>query len=178
MKKLLLMMTLLMWVTFIAGCGTKPTQVIENGEVVVEETASDNEEFEITMEKLFKERGKATCTMTTYQEGMEMNAVLYMDGKKMRTNTKWNVWGIAVAMNTLTKDGYTYTRNENEKSGWKELDEDDYDDDEYVDEYEDEYDGDEDMDNVKLKCKKWISNKGVFDLPKDITFNEMPEFDF
>lgn len=173
MKKLLFVMALLLWVTFIAGCGNQ-TEVIENEDwemVVVEETSED--EFEMTMKELYKEGGKMTCTMTSYEEGIEMNGTLYMDWKKMRTDAKWNVWGINVAMSTITKDGYTYTRNENEKEGWKMIDEDD-DDMNYDNNM---YDGEEDMDNVTLKCKKWISDRSVFDLPAGVTFNEMPEFD-
>jgi hypothetical protein len=37
---------------------------------------------------------------------------------------------------------------------------------------------DEDMDNLSLKCKKWISDRHVFDVPDDITFNEETDFEF
>jgi hypothetical protein len=46
------------------------------------------------------------------------------------------------------------------------------------DDMEYEYDEDEDMNNIKLKCTKWISDKHVFDLPKDITFSDEPQFAF
>jgi hypothetical protein len=57
-----------------------------------------------------------------------------------------------VAMSSITKDGYTYTRNDKEKEGWKFADKDDSD---YENENMDEMNyEDEDMDNLSLKCKK------------------------
>jgi hypothetical protein len=58
-----------------------------------------------------------------------------------------------VAMSSITKDGYTYTRNNKGTDGWKFAEEDEdmeYDD----DDMEYEYDEDEDMNNIKLKCTK------------------------
>jgi major membrane immunogen (membrane-anchored lipoprotein) len=73
----------------IAGCGSQPTEVMEDGEtVIVEENTSDDEGFKITMSELYKKGGKVTCTMTSYEEGIEMNGTLYMDGDDVRTDAR------------------------------------------------------------------------------------------
>ena len=46
------------------------------------------EKFESTMDDLYKKGGKMTCTMTTLQDGVQMNGILYIDGKKMRSDVK------------------------------------------------------------------------------------------
>lgn len=180
MKKSLILVLFLSMFLVLVGCGNKTnTQDSslslewQNGEeIVMDNSEMDTEEFESTMEKLYKKGGKMTCTMTTKEDGVEMKWTMYIDGKKMMYDMVWVVWWVDMSMKTLVKDGYSYTRRDGSNEWWKFLEYDDLEneDDEY---YEDEYDT-----PIKFVCKKWISDKKIFDLPSNIKFSEMPDFDF
>jgi hypothetical protein len=182
MKKGLILALFMSMFLVLAGCGNKtetldsslPSEWQNEEEVVVDNSEMDEEEFESTMENLYKKGGKMTCTMTTNEDGVKMQWTLYIDGKNMRSDANGNLWWNEISMSTIIKDGYSYTRSSMEKEWWKfpYEDEEDEDDEEY---YDDEH---EEESIVKFVCKKWVSSKKVFDLPKNVTFNEMPDFDF
>lgn len=99
-----------------------------------------------------------------------MNGTLYIDGKKMRSDVKGSVGGMNIEMNTLIKDGYSYSRGNTSKEGWKMVyDESENDGEEGLNDAATDTDVDSPM---SFTCKKWISG-GDFDLPDDIEFKEL-----
>ncbi len=180
MKKSLILVLFLSMFLILAGCGDKTnTQDSslnaewQNGEEIVMDNSEISEEkFESTIAEIYKKGWKMTCTMTMLEDWVEMKGTMYIDGKKMMYDMVGSVWWIDMSMKTIVKDWYSYTRRDGSNEWWKFLEYDDEDED-----YED-YDQSENDSPVKFVCKKWISDKKVFDLPKDITFNDMPEFDF
>ena len=118
-----------------------------------------------------------TCTMILTEEGMTMNGTLYIDGKKMRSDLKGSAQGMDIEVTNITRDGYSYTRNNKGNEGWKEV----YNDDDMDDDMDDEMDGDIDNEyknTTKFVCKKGIENKSIFDLPENVTFSKLPSYDF
>lgn len=153
--------------TLFAGCGNQnPSQGEEEITVAWEEMTE--EKFESTMEDLYKKWGKMTCTMTTIEEGVQMNGTLYIDGKKMRTDMKWSAQGMEFEMSTLIKDGYSYSWTSMSNEGWKVA----YDEEE-VEEGMNDAATDTDTDSpMSFTCKRGVS--GVdFDLPSGIEFKEL-----
>jgi len=168
MKKIIVSFVLLFGVFILAGCGN---QNIETGDEDVATVSTDNmseEKFESTMEDLYKKWGKMTCTMTTTEEGVKMNGILYIDGKKMRSDVKGSVEGINIEMSTLIKDGYSYSWSSASNEGWKMA---------YGEEEMEEWMNDAATDTdaetpMSFNCKKGVSGVS-FDLPSNIEFKEM-----
>jgi hypothetical protein len=125
------------------------------------------------MEEIYKKGGKMTCSMTLTEEGMTMNGTLYIDGKKMRSDLKGSAQGMDIEITNITRDGYSYTRNNKGNEGWKEVYNDDDMDDEMDGDIDNEYEN-----TTKFVCKKGIEDKSIFDLPENITFSELPSYDF
>lgn len=88
MKKIVFSLTVLLGLGIFTGCGNKTTTPEINEELPVVEEEMTQENFESTMGDLYKKGGKMTCTMTTLQDGVQMNGTLYIDGKKMRSDVK------------------------------------------------------------------------------------------
>lgn len=154
--------------TLFAGCGNQTTEIVDETTNEVSGEEMTQETFTSTMEDLYKKWGKMTCTMTTTEEGVQMNWTLYIDGKKMRSDVKGSIEGMNIEMSTLIKDGYSYTRSNTSNEGRKmTYDEDD------VEEGMNDAATDTDTDTpMSFTCKRGVS--GVdFDLPSGIEFKEL-----
>ena len=153
MKKLVLSLAILAGIFMFAGCGSQTAETVDettnevSGEEMTEET------FNSTMKDLYKKGGKMTCTMTTVEDGVQMNGTLYMDGKNMRSDVKGTVEGMNIEMNTIIKDGYSYTRSSMSNEGRKMA----YDESE-VEEGMNDATTDTDVDTpMEFKCKRGVS---------------------
>ena len=180
MKKNLILVLFLSMFLILAGCGSKTTDVNESlnwDDVAVNDSSTNEESFESTMEEVYKKWGKMTCTMNTIEDGVEMNGVLYIDWKKFRSDVKWSVEGMNFEMSTVIKDDYSYSWNNMSKEWMKFPYEEDMDD--GMEEWMNDAATDTDMDSkMAFKCKKGIEWWDVFELPSNIKFSEMPEFNF
>ncbi len=168
MKKTVFSLAVLMWLIVFTWCGKTTTtpEVEEDTPVVAEEMTQ--EKFESTMDDLYKKGGKMTCTMTTLQDGVQMNGILYIDGKKMRSDVKWTVEGMNIEMSTIIKDGLSYTRSSMSKEWWKMV----YDEEE-TEEGLNDASTDTDTDTpMSFSCKKGVQGAD-FELPADIQFKEL-----
>lgn len=153
-----------------AGCGNQsttdetetPTNTTTEGDTV------SQEEFESTFIKMYKKWGKATCDIAMTQEGVEMKGKMYLDGKNMRYDFNGSAAGMNYSMSTITKDGYSYVRSSMSKDGMK------------IAFNEDEMESETATADqsgmsspVKFNCTKWVDKADAFELPSDITFQEM-----
>ena len=152
-----------------AGCGNQNVDTGNEDATTVSTDEMSEEKFESTMKDLYKRGGKMTCTMTTVQDGMEMDGTLYMDGKKMRSEFKGAVQGMNIEMNTIIKDGFSYTRSSMSNEGRKMV----YDESE-MEEGMNDAATDTDVDTpMNFTCKRGVSGAD-FDLPSNIEFKELP----
>lgn len=175
MKKSLILVLFLSMFLILAGCRNQNnTDVDTDDEIVVDETVSE-EEIQATMEEIYKKGGKMTCTMSSTEDGVQMNWTLYINWKELRSTVQWNVEWMNFKMTTLIKDEYSYTWNDTSSEGRKfpysEEDEED------MEEWLNDAATDTDMDTkMSFKCKKGIEWSNLFDLPSNIKFSEMPQY--
>lgn len=169
MKKSLFSVALLLGLIMFAGCGNKTTTDTTNGEETVVTNETSQEKFESTMMDVYKKWGKMTCTMTSTEAGVEMKGTLYIDGKTMRSDVNWSMQGMKFEMSTIVKDGYSYTRNNLANEWWKMAFEDDN-----VEEGLNDASTDTDVNSpMSFDCVKGLKKSDAFDLPSNITFQEM-----
>lgn len=167
MKKIILIVPFFLWLFMFAGCGNQVTETTD-GEVIVDQ--SNQEEFTSTMADIYKKGGKMTCTMVVTTEGMTMDGTLYIDGERMRSDMKGNVGGMDIEMNTVIKDGYSYSRGNTSQEGWKMAYDDNEDD---MEEWLNDVTTDTDVDSpMNFVCKKWVDGS-KFDLPNNVQFKEL-----
>ena len=170
MKKLVFSLALLLGLFMFAGCGNQtPTDDVEEGTTVtMEGDEISQEEFESTFIKMYKKWSKVTCAITMNQEWVEMKGMMYLDGKKMRYDFNGAAGGMNYSMSTVTKDGYSYVRSSMSKEGMK------------IAFNEDEMESDSGAADesgmstpVKFNCTKGVDKSDAFELPSNITFQEM-----
>ncbi len=169
MKKILFSTTLcLAGMLILVGCKSQPSSAI----IEITNHTTNQEKFESTMAEVYKKWGKLTCSITSNEEWVTMNGTMYLDGKVMRTNLKWSAEGISFEMNTLTKDGYSYTRNNMNKE-WRKMA---FDAENEVEEGLNDAATDTDMESLmSFQCTKGIETSSVFDIPSNIKFKELQE---
>lgn len=173
MKKLSFLLLVVFVSFFILAWCSKKTNVQEDSNEINQnselnqEDSNEYEEVVTTLEKLYENWWEKTCKFVINQNWMSMEWTIYIDWESMKTEAQTNINWMSVQGNTLIKDGYTYTRDD--EQAWKIRD----DEDEYEDDYEDEYE-DDDIENVDMvfKCKNSISDKSILEVPNDIDFKE------
>lgn len=168
MKKLVFSFLVLAGIFMFAGCGNQTRETIDETTNETSGEEMNQETFNATMEEVYKKWWKITCSMTTTDEWIKMSGMLYVDGKKMRSDVKSTMEGMAIEMHALIKDGYSYSWTNSSNEGRKTP----YDDADMEEGMNDtETDSDEET-PMKFSCKKWV--KWVdFDLPSSIEFKDM-----
>lgn len=175
MKKLSFLLFVVFVSFFILAWCTKKTDIQENTNEI-NQGSNEYKEVVSTLEKLYKDWGEKTCEFALNQDWMNIEWTIYIDWKTMKTESKTNLNWIVIQGSVLTKDGYTYTRDD--EQAWKiKDDEDDY------EEYEEAYEDDDNLDNTNItfKCKDSISDKSVLEIPNNIEFkefNDMAGFEY
>jgi len=163
MKKITFLLLVCTTVLF-AGCGTS-----QQGPTEKTTTSINQETFEWTMKDVFKKWGQMTCTMTSKEDGVQIQGTLYLDGKTMRTDATGAAEGMSFKMSSIIKNGYAYSRTNMAKDWWKSA----YDESE-IEEWLDSPTADIES-PMSFSCKKGISSSSVFDLPRDILFKEISQ---
>lgn len=148
---------------------TETTKIIE--EKVVEDKKEENkseEKVNSTMVEIFKKWEPTTCTFKIIDEKQTYDAIMYVDGKKMRYSMNWKIEWNQLESNVIIKDGFSYSwsnmgtewfkiKNDLEKNN--------------TDSQNTQGQGQEMNQKYEFNCKKWV-DLTVFELPSNINFQE------
>lgn len=172
MKKIYVLFIVLFSLFILTACGKKENvDVVADANEQQEQVIEDWEEWilKTTMEDIFKKWKATTCTFIINEDWQSLEWKLYVDEKKMRYSSKWNVEWQTFEGNMIVKDGFSYSWT-NMDSKWYKMKEI-----EWEDEWEENSDEDvwaeERVQEMDFDCKKWVEN-WVFELPSNITFEE------
>lgn len=98
-----------------------------------------------------------TCIMTSIEEGAKMDEIMYINWKDFKSSIKWSLEWMSFEMNTIIKDGYSYTWNSMSSEGMKFPYSDDNDNEDHMEDGLNDAATDTDMDTtMSFKCKKWL----------------------
>lgn len=172
MKKTYLLVSLLIASLFFVGCANKDWGDVVDTNVtgaVQQEVVNNDQEgkTKTTMENIFKQWKPTTCTFAITQEWQTFDGTLYVDGKNMRYTSKGTFAWQTMEMNVVVKDNYSYSWTNMAKQGYK-MKETDPNTTDAGDVGPEERSQEMDFD-----CTRWVPG-GTFDLPSDVTFEEMP----
>lgn len=170
MKKIYLLVATLLLSLSLSACATKNESTPETIQKETTQVAVENttEEVNSTMKKIFESGKATTCTFSITQEWQVFDGILYVDGKKMRYDSKWSFGWQNIEMNVIVKDGYSYSWNTMEAGKGYKMIEDEWNDEWWYDESCPE----EREQEMKFTCKKWV-DWNTFDLPANVVFEEV-----
>lgn len=130
-----------------------------------QETVNEEESFNATMKEVFKKWKTVTCDFSMNMEGVPAKWTFYVEGKNMRYSTSTTSDGIAMSVDVIVKDGYSYSRTNMQPNQWFKMKEPANDD-----QYEDG-EAEERNQTADFVCKKGVPS-GIFELPANINFKE------
>lgn len=165
----------IVWVVMIGSillvwCSKAPSSETTNPE----ETVTENQNvFKWTAKDLFKKGDNVSCSFTFENEDTKEEWTVYVDKGMMKTVAKVLLKKENMSMEafSVTKDGYTYTRSNIQKSQWAKFRNiDDKGNEEIY--TEDPLDDKE----VNFICKETKIDESTFAIPADISFMDITEY--
>lgn len=154
----------------LVGCSKSPNTETTTPE---EKTVENQEVFKWTAKDLFKKGESVECSFTFENEETKEDWTIYVDQGKMKTIAKVLLKKENMNMEaySITRDGYTYTRSNIQKSQWAKFKN-------MGDEGNEEIYNEDPLDDkeVNFICKNTNIEENIFNIPTDVSFIDITDY--